>query len=639
MFWKGKAFKGGAFGGIKKSMNPRIRIVLAFGLLVFFAFAIWKPAVTGGSVAETTQDVVVMLKPEVSAPGITGAVAMPGSVEEAKVKTKQVQKAVLDEVNKPSFIESVLNIEPDPEVEPQRTFEVVPGMVVKATPKGVEELEKNPNVEAVYPNVQFELLLDESVPLVNADDVWPSEANGVPIDGAGVSVCVVDTGIQADHPMFGERVVDEKCFCSGDCCPNGQDEDVVATDTHPLSHGTHVSGIVAGDAQYKGVAPGANIVAVKVCSTGCGLFDILSGIDYCLQVKDDFNVVAISGSLGDGGKYEEQAECPTFFDSAIDAAFNAGIVSVFASGNNGYSDGISYPGCSPNAMAVGASDKADNLASFSNRGALLEVLAPGVSITSAKVSDSYGALSGTSQATPHVSGAVALMQQYAQVTESPVTPADISNTLVSTGTDVSGFPRIDVRAALEEMGLTIQDESNGTNETNETNETNAPPVPVVVNPEADEYVTSPVSLEGSATDAEDGALPGSSLTWKEGETVLGTGSPLSQEFANGEHTVTLVAADSQSATGEAQVTFNVPTCVAELDMNGDALLNIGDIIVLLTDVFQDNLQCLTLEAEPVCELDLDQTGDGVVNIGDVIVLLTGILEENLSDSNGNSCFA
>jgi len=609
---------------------------------VFFVTAIWNPSITGQAVSAESQELVVILKPS-TGNLITGALVVGDpSVEDMRFSTAVAQEEVLEDVNSPSFIERIFNIDPEPDVKAETKFDVVPAMVVKATPEGIEELKAHPRVEAVYPNIMFDLQLSESVPLINADEVVNNN-----IDGQGVSVCVVDTGIDASHPAFQGRVVDQKCFCSGNCCPNGQSTDTVATDTHPQSHGTHVAGIVGANGNKIGVAPGVNIVAVKVCSSGCGLFDIFSGLDYCLQRKDDFNIVAISGSIGDNGKYQTQEQCPTFFDSAIDAAYNAGITSVFASGNNGYSNGISYPGCSPNAIGVGAVTKTDAIASYSNLGPLLEVLAPGSSIVSTQAGNSYGTLSGTSQATPHVSGAVALIQQYAQKSELVLTPDDVKDTLVATGKNVGGYPRIDVFAALQNLGLQIPiNMSNQTNatinqtnqtQTNQTNVTNIPPVPIIIKPSSI-VATNPVNLEGSATDVEDGVIPEDQLTWME-EDMLGTGSLLTHSFDLGQHTVKLIATDSKGLTGETEVTFSISSCVNDLDQNADQSVNIGDMILLLTDIFSETTECVSLNSEPTCLIDLDQTKDGVVNIGDAILILTGIIEENTEDIYGQPCYA
>jgi len=621
-------------------MKPHIRVVLAFGLLILFSFLIWgKPKITGKATDELPQTVIVILKAQ-SSSAITGAVAFDEetpSLDELRVSTAIAQQEVLEDVNSPTFIERLFGIDPVI-VEAERTLEIVPAMIVEATSEGIAELEAHPLVEAVYPNIQFELALAQSVPLINADEVWPIQVNGQNVDGRGRSVCVIDTGI-SPHVDFQNRIVNQKCFCSPTCCPNGQATDVIATDTHPISHGTHVSGIIgANGPAYKGVAPGVNIVAVKVCNLGCGLSDIFAGIDYCLQVKDQYNVVAISGSIGDGGNYQTQQQCPTYFDVAIDAAYNAGVVSVFASGNNGYQNGVSYPGCNANSIAVGATDKSDNIASFTNRGPLMEVLAPGVSIISTKANNQYGTLSGTSQATPHVSGLVALLKQYAELHSISLTPDQIKQILQDTGVPIGGFKRVDALAAVNAVApVPSPSPSPSPSPTPEPSPTPSPtpspsPTPPSNNPPSVEITSpgavaqSPVTLEGTANDIEDGSLTG---IWSEGETQLGTGNQLTIPLPPGEHTITFSAQDSQSASAEDSVTFTSHTCQLSIDQNSNDEFDIGDLVLLISRFFNENLECNVETTHSFCTTELDMNANGSLEIGDLVLLLKAYSEESL----------
>ena len=184
-------------------MKPHFRVMLAFGLLLTFSFMIWgKPRITGKAAEELSQTVIVVLKAQ-SSSAITGAVAFDEeapSLEELKVSTAIAQQEVLEDVNAPSLIEQITgNTAPD--VTAERNLEIVPAMIVEATPEGIEELKAHPLVEAVYPNIDFELLLSESVPLINADDVWQLQVDGNAVDGRGVSVCVIDTG-SSPHSAF-----------------------------------------------------------------------------------------------------------------------------------------------------------------------------------------------------------------------------------------------------------------------------------------------------------------------------------------------------------------------------------------------------------------------------------------------------
>ncbi|HLF54269.1 MAG TPA: S8 family serine peptidase [Candidatus Nanoarchaeia archaeon] len=522
----------------------RSEIWIWLGMAFLFAiFIAVHPTITGRVTDSTTERVVVVLRPA-SSNAITGSVAFDDelSVEELREAVADSQEQVLEDVNSPGLVAEVMGAEEVIDVEVERALETVPAMIVEATPEGIEKLKDHPLVEAVYSDIGFSLSLAQSVPLVNADDVHQVSISSVALTGAGIGACILDTGIQADHPVFGSRVVAQKCFCANNCCPNGLADDTVATDTHSQSHGTHVSGILAGS---NGVAPGADIVAVKVCDSVCYLSDILAGLDFCINNKDAYNIKVISGSFGDNGNYQSDT-CPTYFDTAINSAYNLGIPSIFASGNNGYSSGISYPACSPNAVSVGASDKSDAMASFTNQGSLLKVLAPGVSITSAQTGSSTGTLSGTSQATPHVSGAVVLLMQYGSLTAQTFTPDQIKQALISTGVTVSSFPRIDIFAALQSLGY---------NATNETNETNTTVLNVTIIEPLDNSTISSNTTQLVASVS--GNLTNVSIVWSSSLLgIIGFGENTSANLTEGNHTI-FANASEDNLTVSANVSIQV----------------------------------------------------------------------------------
>jgi subtilisin family serine protease len=141
----------------------------------------------------------------------------------------------------------------------------------------MKRIEKIPGVLGVYPDYEVHALLNESVPLISADQVWAMhDANGRPVTGQGIRVAVIDTGIDYTHPDLGG------CFGSG--CKVADGYDFVNEDADPQDdngHGTHVAGIVAANGSVKGVAPGASLFAYKVMdASGNGYTsDIIAAIE------------------------------------------------------------------------------------------------------------------------------------------------------------------------------------------------------------------------------------------------------------------------------------------------------------------------------------------------------------------------
>jgi subtilisin family serine protease len=213
--------------------------------------------------------------------------------------------------------------------------------------------------------------------------------------GVGSVVCIVDTGIDQDHPDLQANIVGGKNFVAKGITvdPNKWDDD--------NGHGTHVAGTVAAvdnSIGVVGVAPQASLLAAKVLNRqGSGyLSDVIAGIEYCVSSGAD----VISMSLGTSSDIQAMHD-------AVDAAYAAGALLVAAAGND-YGGAVSYPAAYDSVVAVSATDSTDALASFSNVGAKVELAAPGVDVLSTWKGGSYATLSGTSMATPHVSGVAAL---------------------------------------------------------------------------------------------------------------------------------------------------------------------------------------------------------------------------------------
>jgi len=329
---------------------------------------------------------------------------------------------------------------------------------------GLEKLMKNPQVrEIVSDYIEVKAFLSESIPLINADKVWNVEIDGNNITGIGQTICVIDTGVNSSHPGLAGKILAEACFCdSGEengtgCCPDGNYEqfgDGSALDDE--GHGTHVAGIVAANGSLKGVAFNANIVAVKVLDyngTAHKNSDITDAIEWCTSNAETYNISVISMNFGTASLFDSNCDATygEWYNATI-GAITQGIFVDAATGNNGNVTHIAAPACITNVTSVGAvydanigddvswyyygnyictdsTTYADKVTCFSNRNNMTDVFAPGSEINSTIINGSYGPMSGTSMAAPHVAGLAALMKQA----NNSLTPADIESIIIRTG--------------------------------------------------------------------------------------------------------------------------------------------------------------------------------------------------------------
>ncbi|KZV91287.1 peptidase 1 [Exidia glandulosa HHB12029] len=236
--------------------------------------------------------------------------------------------------------------------------------------------------------------------------------------GEGVDVYIVDTGINIDHVDFGGRAT---WGYSAGTLPSVDDH----------GHGTHVAGIATGT--RFGVAKAASAIAVKVLNSGGGgtLADVVSGFNYVLTAATASGRPSIaSASLSGGGS--------AAIDASVQALVDAGIHVVVAAGNNNLNAANYSPARVAGAITVAAAGINDAKASFSNYGNLVDIWAPGVDITSAFIGSTTAThvYSGTSQATPHVSGLAAV---YISANGN-VPPADLIAGLWSIEGVLTGVP-------------------------------------------------------------------------------------------------------------------------------------------------------------------------------------------------------
>lgn len=306
------------------------------------------------------------------------------------------------------------------------------------TPEVVEALRASSNglsLISIWGEHARRSMLDTSVPLIGVNDVRQELGTTArPLTGKGIGVAVIDTGI--DTTQGDLKAVKHNVRMVG--------PEAVPFDGFPVNnteqdngHGTHLAGTIAGDGtrsggRYVGVAPDATLVGIAV-DVGAPYFFTLEAMDYVLEKQAEYNIRVTNHSYGPatGSGFRFNAADPDSL--AIKRMHDAGIVAVFAAGNNGpTSDTISADAQNPCALGVAAGDRQFQLASFSSRGAANstavvgpDITAPGVDITASRALNGlasttvpnsnsapwYSTISGTSMAAPHVAGVVAMMME------------------------------------------------------------------------------------------------------------------------------------------------------------------------------------------------------------------------------------
>lgn len=368
---------------------------------------------------------------------------------------------------------------------PVRRLWIVPAFAATIPASAIDELSALSGVRMIIPDVDLELVapvsespapelsssIANSVTQTNAPTLWRRG-----LSGKGRLVCSFDTGVQQSHPAL------ESKWRGAHASLRSAWFSTIKPDTLPYDkagHGTHTMGIMVGstEADSFGVAPGAEWITAGVIDQGKALNltigDILLAFQWALDPDGDPNTTddvpdVILNSWGiPKGIFPP---CDATFNTAINNVEAAGIVTIFAAGNEGPTPmSLRQPAdnaTSPiNTFSVGAVDSALVVPSFSSRGPSLcdttkmkpEIVAPGVSIRSSTKGSTYAYMSGTSMAAPFIAGSVALLRQY----NPDATVAQIKQALLLSARDIgpvgednaSGHGFVDVSRALDFMPL------------------------------------------------------------------------------------------------------------------------------------------------------------------------------------------
>jgi PKD repeat protein len=444
--------------------------------------------------------------------------------------------------------------------EVTRTFTIVPAVAANLPPQAVTALEKNPIISYVEPDyVVYATAQTQTTPWgidrVFGDEAYPFVTWST-TKGSGISVAIIDTGIDTDHQDLpsvagGTNTVGGTSYEDG----NG--------------HGTHVAGTVAAlDNTWGvvGVAPAVTLYAVKVLDDGGSgsVSSVVAGIEWAVNK----GIKVLNMSLGSSSSSET-------LKSACDVAYDSGHLVVSSAGNSGNPGGkgnnVGYPAAYESVIAVAASTSNDTRASYSSTGPAVELIAPGSSILSTLPGNTYGTYSGTSMASPHVAGIAAL----AWASKTSLTNVQVRQILRETAEDL-GLSAEHQGYGLARADLAVAAASGGTTPTN-----NPPSASFT-------FVTSELTVQFTDTSTDsDGTIQ--SRSWNFGDGATSTDQNPSHTYAaDGTYTVTLTVTDDDGATNSASQSVTVSASTTNNPPSAGFSFTTNDLTATFSDQSTDS---------------------------------------------------
>lgn len=318
---------------------------------------------------------------------------------------------------------------------------MIPYIALWVDPNGLRKLERTPGILEIVEDIPSRPSLTGSL---GPTDTY--EAHNLGFTGLDQVVAVVDSGINRGHPMLSELIAGELCFSASfpaaqltSLCPNGDPSQAdlgsasssKCTGTPLRDHGSFMSGIVAGapfttaGQIYKGLGFGAKILTVQVYVKSTNPAYCVGQSTPCIVALEVDQIFALQRIYDTCGSYNLAAVvlgyneavlgspggCTDFRTSLIRNLFNVGVATIVPAGNQGNTTKVGPPACVAEAIAVGATDDARNVASFSNSSNLIDLLAIGVDVQSAGSGISILEDNGSSAAAAQVAGAWAILKQ------------------------------------------------------------------------------------------------------------------------------------------------------------------------------------------------------------------------------------